>query len=68
MLLEPSPLPPNIDTMPWGDRRYWYKVRDEQMRAIKLMQRAAKDAQKAQMKELKIKQKAQEKERIRELK
>jgi hypothetical protein len=54
--------------MPWGERRYWYKMQDEQLKGIKMMQKAAKDGQKAQMKEAKIKQKAIDKERARELK
>jgi hypothetical protein len=68
ILLEPTPLPPNIDSMPWGERRYWYKMQDDQIKGIKMMQKAAKDGQKAQMKEAKIKQKAIDKERARELK
>jgi len=68
ILLEPTPLPPNIDSMPWGERRHWYKMQDEQTKGIKMMQNAAKDGEKAQMKELKIKQKAIDKERARELK
>lgn len=68
ILLEPTPLPQNIDLMSWSERRYWHKVRDEQLRGIKLMQKAAQDAHKAQMKEAKAKQKAMDKERVRELK
>jgi hypothetical protein len=68
ILLEPTPLPPNIKHMPWSERRYWYKVQDEQLRGIKLMQKAAKDAQKAQIKEARLRQKAIDKERVKELK
>jgi hypothetical protein len=54
--------------MPWGERRYWYKMREEQQKAMKLLQKAARDAQKAQAKEVQIKQKALEKQRLREIK
>jgi len=68
ILLEPTPLPLNIDSMPWGERRHWYKMRDEQLKGMKMMKKAAKDGQKAQLKEAKIKQKEMNKERARELK
>jgi len=43
-------------------------MQDEQIKGIKMMQKAAQDGQKAQMKEAKITQKAIDKERARELK
>jgi hypothetical protein len=43
-------------------------MQDEQIKGIKMMQKAAKDGQKAQMKEAKMRQKAIDKERVRELK
>jgi len=43
-------------------------MRDEQLKGMKMMKKAMKDGQKAQMKEAKIKQKAINKEKARELK
>lgn len=68
VLLQPTPLPPNVDQLPRGERRRWYKMREEQEKAMRLMQRAANDAQKAQEKDAKVRQKATEKQRLKELK
>lgn len=68
VLLHPTPLPPNVDQLSWSERRYWIKMRNEQMKVIKLMEKAAKDQQKAQEKERKLRLKAEEKQRKRELK
>jgi hypothetical protein len=68
VLLQPTPLPPNVDHLPWSERRRWYKMREEQEKGIRLMQKAAVDAQKAQAKDAKFRQKAAEKQRLRDLK
>jgi hypothetical protein len=68
VLLQPTPLPPNVDQLSWSERRRWYKMREEQEKGIRLMQKAAVDAQKAQAKDAKFRQKAAEKQRLRDLK
>ena len=68
VLVQPTPLPADFKDMPWSERRYWTKAREEQIKAIKMMQKAAKDQRKAQEKERKVMMKAEEKQRKRELK
>lgn len=68
VLLQPTPMPANFDDLPWGERRYWIKMRDEQLKGIRLMEKAAKAQRKAQEKDQQLRQKAEAKQRKRELK
>lgn len=68
VLLQPTPLPANFNDLPWSERRYWLKMRDEQLKGIRMMEKAAKDQRKAQEKDQQLRQKAEAKQRKRELK